>query len=899
MAFIVRDRSGKVIGSTKLRSGATVKVGGSSRSSGSSSSSRSRGSSSSRKSKSSTTPKTKLVGTTKSGKRIYERDGEKYTIDQSTGKSVTYTEPSKKKPVTTTKDVFKKARGGQSFLSSRISTSKGIESPIYKPITFEQAKEIKDKPKSLKEAIKREETRRMVFTDPGKSSFYQEVEEAKKPVATKPTEKSKPVSSVFKSRPLTEEENIFRSKIAETRKSQAREPSFGSVLTKEAQERYAPFFDTAKFGLKTAGKTTVGFFTKPRDFLKITGKEAEKSPLNKLKSPVGSIARASASKGLSAISQPTSIFTITGKKGKKFGETIDPEIEKAKQVTKSDWEQYRKGKSGWDVLREEYKAPGGKEKLASSVLTATELFGPEIALSKIPRVAKTTYYKGFGKFVEPEAIYSTKALESPLGLDTSYSPSKTLRGFSKSQAQAKGTAFEDIYGKDYLIGTSSAGEKLASKKVKSKIALGEPVTETGGLFISPLGAGQPRFLRLGKDNYTKFSLDPFKSATTETPQSYIVGVRDVKEFPSGLLRRDKDVFSDIEAFQKSRVGRAEARITREASLGIKKEPEAVIGVGEQFGYTRTGRPLYTTISGKTVPVRTIKLVEDPRLIKPDLAKLGITKTKRATKGDISRISGRYYEDIPSSYVTPPYGSVSSALSSAGKSYESISSRLGTTKKSSPFRYVESTSIASPSYSFDSGVSGGSSTSLSGISPVSTSSTPSPSRTIGGSGSDAIISDSYSRLSPSYSTSRPLSGFLSGTSTRSTRRTRPRVSLSGKDQKDTLPLRKPYKIQIKSEGKWINVRDRTKRNYYNAWNRAARLVDSYKERSFRLRPGKGNATRVSTSFSTKKNRFYQPGKSRSLKGAFIEKSKYAIDSYNELKGITYKGIQAQKRKRSIF
>ena len=115
------------------------------------------------------------------------------------------------------------------------------------------------------------------------------------------------------------------------------------------------------------------------------------------------------------------------------------------------------------------------------------------------------------------------------------------------------------------------------------------------------------------------------------------------------------------------------------------------------------------------------------------------------------------------------------------------------------------------------------------------------------------------------------------------------------QKSKINLYKPYKIEIKSGGKWINVKTPKKLNYYSAWDKAASIVDTYKERSFRLVPSIGRASKIAKTYNTRRKRFYQPAKTKGLTDAFIEKSKYAINTRSELSGITYKGILAKKKK----
>jgi hypothetical protein len=891
MAFIVRDRSGKVIGSTKLRSGATVKVGGSSKSSGSSSSSRSGGSSSSKKS----TPKTKLVGTTKSGKRIYERDGEKYTIQQGTGKSIPYSEPSKKpipsKPKTPDTSVFSKARGGQSFLGSRIASDKGIKQELYKTITFEEAKKVKDKPKGLKEAIKREEIRRKVFVDPGKSTFYTAVKDKPKSTITQePTIKKTSTQDLFKAKPLTTTEKKLSSKIAEGRISRAKDISLGGALVSEIKQTYKPIYDVGRKGVEYLGSF--------------------KKNIPKTQKAFKSTARF----GLTSLATPYDDWTITGKKGKTAAEVtkklFDPEKEKAREVFSSEWRKARESKKGDTIfgeIKREYKAPGGKEKLAGGILTGVELFGPEIAFTKIPKLSKSLYYKKFGKYIDPKTIYSEEAMKSAKGIDLTYNPSKTIKQFEKSEELVKGTGLEGVYPEGYKIGTSSTGRPWSVKRFLSKTELGEPMTETGGPFFSPVQAGQPLFLRIsGETAPVKLSLNPFKALSPKSkPIVYTTGVKEVKEFPKRLLRKDKDVFTDIEAFQRSRVGKSELYVTRESSLGIKKEPETVGNVGQEIRDIFTNKPLYTKIKGEVVPIKPIEIIEDATK-SSDLAKLGVYKAKTATAKDIAKISGEYYSDFGKSYTAPPYGSILksaySRTSPAKSSYSTVSSLsdIGVSSRTSgAYRYVESSPTVS-STSYKSSTSSISSTSPSPSksypSGISSSTSTSPSKSTGT--SPSVSSPTYSSSSVTSSPSRSLKSMLTSTASKSTRAT-PRFSLDSGESDRGIKKTQPYKIQVKTGNKWVSVKDKTKRNYYSAFNKAARLVDSYKERSFRLRPAKGKATKIANNFTVRKAKFYQPGKSRSLKGAYIEKSKYAIDSYNELRGITYKGLQAQRKKRSIF
>ena len=113
------------------------------------------------------------------------------------------------------------------------------------------------------------------------------------------------------------------------------------------------------------------------------------------------------------------------------------------------------------------------------------------------------------------------------------------------------------------------------------------------------------------------------------------------------------------------------------------------------------------------------------------------------------------------------------------------------------------------------------------------------------------------------------------------------------------LEKAFSIQVKSKGKWTTIPNLKKKNYYAAHHKAQQMVDNYEERSYRLLPTNKKATIKRYSMPMSSHKFYRESKRKdpTLKDAWIEKSRFAIDSIGELRGITWKGIASQKKRGS--
>ena len=69
---------------------------------------------------------------------------------------------------------------------------------------------------------------------------------------------------------------------------------------------------------------------------------------------------------------------------------------------------------------------------------------------------------------------------------------------------------------------------------------------------------------------------------------------------------------------------------------------------------------------------------------------------------------------------------------------------------------------------------------------------------------------------------------------------------------------------------------------------ARVVETTPRASFKIMPSKERASKEVIEYPFQREKFYL-----SKRGFLVEKSKYRIDRPEELKGITYKGIRANK------
>lgn len=128
--------------------------------------------------------------------------------------------------------------------------------------------------------------------------------------------------------------------------------------------------------------------------------------------------------------------------------------------------------------------------------------------------------------------------------------------------------------------------------------------------------------------------------------------------------------------------------------------------------------------------------------------------------------------------------------------------------------------------------------------------------------------------------------------------RKRPSTSSKRERE-VNLEDTWIPEYKSKGRWMPIKvDNKKRNYYSAKELGSYVVDNSAERSFRLRKGQGRADIIQKTKPSNMFKYYKPSKTGNprLTGAWIEESKFAIDTAGERQGITAKGLIAMERKR---
>jgi hypothetical protein len=565
------------------------------------------------------------------------------------------------------------------------------------------------------------------------------------------------------------------------------------------------------------------------------------------------------------------------------------DLKAGKEKAKADFELARNSKGTiLSQLKKDIKTPETKKQFAESLVGATTMASP-ILISKGYNLTKGLYYSKFGTKVPAELLYSEKALKSPIGIDTSFNPEKTIKLFKESPEALKKANIPEL-AKAYegkLIGVSSAPKPLSGKKILSKLELNDNyLKETGGLFMGPLKAGQPKFLGLQNTEGYSFTLNPFKALTSSKPTQYTIGVKSVKEFPSRFLSKDNSILKEIEKYQRSRVGKGEVYITRESSLGMKTEPEVVGNVGDFIKNLKTSKPLYTVVNGKTVPVKPIDLVikpTNPALKVTDDFTSSVFKDKsieQITPKKYSQLTGEAYKNYYKPSITLPYGSFPSIISSnKSKTSSVLSSKDFSSSSKASFDFIDTKEPVYNIPKYPSYETTSSTETFKSYITEPSSSLPYP------------TAPSYLNY-PVFKTKEPI---LSTTIKIPTTSLYSRKSLSSKSNKSNINLSKPYKIQIRSFGKWKDIKEPVKRNYFSAFNRGSEIVDNFKERSFRLKPTSGTVTNIQNSFSMRKSKFYQPAKSKNLTSAYVEKSKFAIDSINELRGITYKGLKSIKRK----
>jgi hypothetical protein len=112
------------------------------------------------------------------------------------------------------------------------------------------------------------------------------------------------------------------------------------------------------------------------------------------------------------------------------------------------------------------------------------------------------------------------------------------------------------------------------------------------------------------------------------------------------------------------------------------------------------------------------------------------------------------------------------------------------------------------------------------------------------------------------------------------------------------LNQAFDVFVRTKGKWTKVKSKETMNYFYAKAKGFEIADKYAERSVKLKPTKKTAQLIGVSEPFNAYKFnWDKSKKETLRKSYIEKSKYAIDSIGEVRGISYKGLQARKNKKT--
>jgi len=503
------------------------------------------------------------------------------------------------------------------------------------------------------------------------------------------------------------------------------------------------------------------------------------------------------------------------------------------------------------AFREELKTPQRKAELT---LIGAELLTP-YAISRTPQAVTSVKYKLSGTKVSPESLYSKTAMASPRGLDLTYNPEKTI------------SKFESTYGKTtelpkQYVGVSQTTTKNLGSTVKTKSQLGQKLTEDPGLFISPKGAGQTRFLRLSGETPKKITLDPRKLFTQGQPTTFQVGFKELGRYPQEVISAKG--YTSAEAYQLTQSTKSKAIITKMSELG-KSEPEAVIPVGSKLAKVKT--PLYyTEVKNTIVPIKTITVLGTGSKATKDLTSL--STVRKGTSAYESLLRGEKYVYVNPSVILPNYRS--NIKSSSSYKPSTISSLIYPTKPIlSPVSPIKETEEPSPipSTLIPSKISITKS-SISGISK---------SKTI----------TSTSSLPPTYEGGYPILPKLIYSYSKKTPKFIPMAVLPKERKKKEIVTGEPaYDVYIRVGNNWVN-KTQGKRNIYSAIEYGSDIVDNTVTKSFKIKKGTGRANIFKYNLPYNINKFYTPSKTRSAKltGAYIEKNKYAIDTVGEKQGLS--------------
>lgn len=484
------------------------------------------------------------------------------------------------------------------------------------------------------------------------------------------------------------------------------------------------------------------------------------------------------------------------------------------------------------------------------------------SIPKITQIGRNIKYKTFGTYVEPETLYSKVALSNERGLDLTFNAKKTISKFEETFN--KTPELPNMYVGVHQTPTSNIGNRILTREElasKGKKQGSEP-----GFFISPKGYGQPVFLGVSKAEYKlpKLTiLNPFKIST---PTTFQVGFKNLGAYPKEILSNELNQ-KLLESYQMSKAPKSSAIITRMSSLGTKHEPEAIIPITSKLSPVKT-KLYYTKYNNEIITIKTKKVIDDLSDFK---------KSNLISISDLDNLKST--KDLSYLYYT-----------GSNKSYFAINplSIINYYNKPSNFNYNKSNIYKSKNYNSNLDILDKSYIHI--PQPNLPSGYTNTEKKIYTSNLNNLIK-SY-KYTPSYSPSIYYKSNLKKPVYNSTLLLNEFTNsyLYYKKQRskkqNKMLLSDIYVPEIKIGNYWKKITGTTY-NYFGAINKGIELTDKSMQRSFRVKYiGKGKP-QIIQSLRSDINKYYQPSKTNNkrLFGAFIEKSKFALDKelkYKEFK-----------------
>lgn len=292
--------------------------------------------------------------------------------------------------------------------------------------------------------------------------------------------------------------------------------------------------------------------------------------------------------------------------------------------------------------------------------------GFEGLMNKLLSVPGKTYGKVrnvFYRSTYPEAELST------------YFSEQAIKGTLKNDLERAGSAqqiinsFKESELKGVHATTGSMPSEFNPESGRHAFGYGDQ-----GLFITPRGLTQPRFLRIDESSVVGGEyVNPVSkiAASFKQPQIVEVSLTDVKRLPSSIRGGNK--FSVSNKYLLERQIPGEAHITQRFESGITSEPEAIISPATTL--KQTGNNYWVDFRGSTVRISEYSALEDSKIVKGGI---------RA--GDVAKMLEDYSETAgyKSTAYVPVYPSYSIVGSEYNIPYESgVSSVVATQTAYSP------------------------------------------------------------------------------------------------------------------------------------------------------------------------------------------------------------------------